>query len=285
MTVVLRRLGKSCVTPATSPRSRTPLLDAFERGTHACRRSARASRTSTWTRAYDVLREIETRRSARGWRPVGRKIGFTNRTIWPRYGVYRPMWAHVWRETVHDAPGGSATLSLAAAPQPRIEPEVVFGLRAGRLRRTPTRVTALAATEWIAPGFEIVQSHFPGLEIHLARLHGGIRPASRARGRSAHARRPARPRDARASALPSFELTLRRGDAGRSTAASARTCSTAPRSRSCISRRCWPSSRRCPPLAAGEIVTTGTITDAWPVARRRNVVERLRRARHSRARR
>jgi 2-oxo-3-hexenedioate decarboxylase len=48
---------------------------------------------------YDVLREIESRRTAGGWTPVGRKIGFTNRTIWPRYGVYLPMWAHVWSHT------------------------------------------------------------------------------------------------------------------------------------------------------------------------------------------
>ena len=37
--------------------------------------------------AYAVLAEIEARRRAQGWWPVGRKIGFTNTTIWPRYGV------------------------------------------------------------------------------------------------------------------------------------------------------------------------------------------------------
>src|SRR5215212_6866273 len=53
---------------------------------------------------YAVLHDIETRRRAQGWTAVGRKIGFTNRTIWPRYGVYQPMWAHVWTRTV---PSGS----------------------------------------------------------------------------------------------------------------------------------------------------------------------------------
>src|SRR5215213_4144866 len=32
---------------------------------------------------YAVLHDIETRRRAQGWKAVGRKIGFTNRTIWP----------------------------------------------------------------------------------------------------------------------------------------------------------------------------------------------------------
>ena len=48
----------------------------------------------------------------------------------PRYGVYQPMWAHMWSRTVQRAQGGRASLSLAGLVRPRIEPEVVFGLRA-----------------------------------------------------------------------------------------------------------------------------------------------------------
>ena len=33
-----------------------------------------------------------------------------------------------------------------------------------------------------------------------------------------------------------------------------------------------------PPLAAGEVITTGTLTDAWPVASDETLVKRLRRA-------
>src|SRR3954469_6541795 len=79
--------------------------------------------------AYAVLHDIETQRRAQGWTTVGRKIGFTNRTIWPRYGVYQPMWAHVWAHTVHFAPDGKAVLPLHGLVQPRIEPEVVFKLK------------------------------------------------------------------------------------------------------------------------------------------------------------
>jgi 2-oxo-3-hexenedioate decarboxylase len=50
--------------------------------------------------AYEVLRVIATTLAAQGWRPVGRKIGFTNRTIWDLYNVEAPMWAHVWDHTV-----------------------------------------------------------------------------------------------------------------------------------------------------------------------------------------
>src|SRR5260370_15181735 len=77
---------------------------------------------------YTVLAEIEARRRAQGWQSVGRKIGFTNRTIWPRYGVYQPMWAHVWSHTVYFAQNSRAALDLRPFVQPRIEPEVVFKL-------------------------------------------------------------------------------------------------------------------------------------------------------------
>jgi 2-keto-4-pentenoate hydratase len=44
-------------------------------------------------------------------------------------------------------------------------------------------------------------------------------------------------------------------------------CSTARRSRSPISPRVLAGQPQFPELAAGEMVTTGTITDAWPVTK------------------
>src|ERR1700704_3229633 len=61
---------------------------------------------------YTVLLDIETRRRAQGWHAVGRKIGFTTRTICPRYAVSQPMWAHLWSHTVHFATDGRASLPL-----------------------------------------------------------------------------------------------------------------------------------------------------------------------------
>ena len=62
--------------------------------------------------AYEILHEINRRREANGWKRVGRKIGFTNRTIWARYGVGRPMWAPCYSCTVHQAPDGRAEIAL-----------------------------------------------------------------------------------------------------------------------------------------------------------------------------
>src|SRR5204863_8730375 len=106
-------------------------------------------------RAYEVLAAINARREAQGWIPVGRKIGFTNRTIWERYGVYQPMWAPVWSHTVQFAKDGTATLPLADFVQPRIEPEVVFKLGAAPPAGDDP-ISLIAAVEWVAAGFEIV---------------------------------------------------------------------------------------------------------------------------------
>src|SRR5438552_6258323 len=160
---------------------------------------------------YAVLHDIETRRRAEGWKAVGRKIGFTNRTIWPRYGVYQPMWAHVWSRTVHFARDGKAALPLNSLVQPRIEPEVVFKLK-GPVPLTDDAAAVLACVEWMAPGFEIVQSHFPDWKFAAADctaafgLHGALVIG-------APTALDAAARDRLAEMLPEFELTLRRGDA------------------------------------------------------------------------
>jgi 2-oxo-3-hexenedioate decarboxylase len=211
---------------------------------------------------YDVLREIEARRVAAGWRPVGRKIGFTNRTIWPRYGVYLPMWAHVWSHTVHYATANRAPLALAPFVRPRIEPEVVFKLK------TPVPVTAdalaaLACVEWIAPGFEIVQSHFPDWKFAAADctaafgLHGALVIGTPLAVTD-------RNRAELATALPGFMLTLRREGTVIDTGVGASVLDS-PALALVHLARVLAQQPQFPSLAAGEIVTTGTVTDAWPV--------------------
>ncbi|NBO20261.1 MAG: hydratase, partial [Proteobacteria bacterium] len=39
-------------------------------------------------------------RLARGERGRGFKLGFTNRSIWPIYGVYAPIWGTVYDSTL-----------------------------------------------------------------------------------------------------------------------------------------------------------------------------------------
>jgi 2-keto-4-pentenoate hydratase len=215
------------------------------------------------TDSYAVLHDIETRRRAQGWRAIGRKIGFTNRTIWPRYGVYQPMWAHVWTHTVRFAADGKASLPLKGLVQPRIEPEVVFKLKAP-VPVSDDPAAILAAVEWIAPGFEIVQSHFPDWKFTAADcaaafgLHGALVVGAPVAVTDAN-------RGQFAAALAAFNLTLSRGDRVIDRGIGSNVLDS-PALALAYLTRVLADQPWAPALAAGEIVTTGTITDAWPVA-------------------
>jgi 2-oxo-3-hexenedioate decarboxylase len=212
---------------------------------------------------YRVLAEIEKRRRAQGWNAVGRKLGFTNTTIWSRYGVSAPLWAHVWAHTVHFAKNDEATLGLAPFVQPRIEPEVVFKLKgAVPLANDPARV--LTCVEWIAPGFEIVQSHFPDWKFSAADctaafgLHGALVIGTPVAVTEQN-------RTRLAAMLPRFALTLSRGDEVIERGTGANVLGSPALALAHLARLIagQPDAR---PLAAGEIISTGTLTDAWPVS-------------------
>jgi 2-oxo-3-hexenedioate decarboxylase len=215
-------------------------------------------------RAYDVLALINARRKASGWVPVGRKIGFTNHTIWERYGVYQPMWAPVWSRTLHFAEHGEATLALAGLVRPRIEPEVVFKL-ATAPPSSEDPMTLIACIEWIAAGFEIVQSIFADWRFEApdctaaSGLHGalliGTPVAVAAADRAELVER-----------LSSFELTLAREGSGVDRGRGSNVLGS-PINALAHLIRALATRPDFPPLTAGEIVTTGTITDAWPVRR------------------
>ncbi|MEO3427788.1 hypothetical protein AAFN88_02955 [Pelagibius sp. CAU 1746] len=217
----------------------------------------------TVERAYAVLAEIEARRRAQGWQAVGRKIGFTNRTLWPRYNVSQPMCAHIWAHTVHQATGGEARLALHGFVQPRLEPEVVFKL-AGPVPVSEDPLDVLASVESIAPGFEIVQCHFPGWRFKAPDctaafgLHGALvvgRPLPVTEDNRAEI----------AALLPSFEATLARGGEAVDRGVGANVLGSPALALADLAR-VLATLPQFPPLAAGETVTTGTITDAWPVA-------------------
>jgi 2-oxo-3-hexenedioate decarboxylase len=212
--------------------------------------------------AYEVLQHIERDRHRRGWRPVGRKIGFTNQTIWARYGVSGPMWARMWDRTVRFATAGAAEVGLDDFVQPRIEPEVVFGLRdAVAAGGEPLRL--LSSVEWMAAGFEIVQCPFPDWRFDAAEctaafgLHGALVVGTPTPLRDLDLARLA-------TTLAAFTLTLSRAGRVVERGNGANVLGSPALALDYLARELGGQTR-FEPLAAGEIVTTGTLTDAQPV--------------------
>lgn len=117
-------------------------------------------------KAYRTALDTRSLRIQRGEHPVGFKIGFTNRTIWPVYQVFAPIWGTVWNTTLQDAEE-SNQISLASSCQPRLEPEVVFGMKSQPPKQA-SMSELFAAIDWIAPGFEVVQCHLPDWKFRAA---------------------------------------------------------------------------------------------------------------------
>ena len=109
---------------------------------------------------YAVGHLVHEARLAQGARAVGRKIGFSNANMWPQYGVGEPVWSYLYDTSVVHLSSTQAVCSLAQFAAPKIEPEIVVHFRA-----TPPLgadlSTILNCVDWIAHGFEIVQCHYP----------------------------------------------------------------------------------------------------------------------------
>jgi len=142
------------------------IKEAQDRGGQVAPFTARLPDLSL-TDAYEVAARVRSMREAEGARSVGRKIGFTNASLWPIYDVHMPIWGYVYDTTLTRFPDARAACSLRGLAEPRIEPEIVLGLRSP-VRAGATVADVVAAVEWVACGFEIVQTQFPGWKFKVA---------------------------------------------------------------------------------------------------------------------
>ena len=78
--------------------------------------------------AYRVTPRVRQLYEAGGVRAIGRKIGFTNRTIWPEYGVYAPIWGYVFDHSLHDLTALD-TLPLVSFPNHASSPKSCSAFR------------------------------------------------------------------------------------------------------------------------------------------------------------
>ena len=210
--------------------------------------------------AYRVTPVVRRLREARGEKVLGRKIGFTNRNIWAQYNVYAPIWGYVYDSTVRDLNDLSGPVSLAAFAEPRIEPEIVFGMSAAPEPGMDER-ELLSCIGWIAHGYEIVQSIFPDWKFAASDtvaafgLHGALFIGERHLiGGDA---------DNWLTALADFRITLRSKDILEH--GHARDVLDGPLLALKHLVGLLVDDKGNPPIAAGEIITTGTLTRAMPV--------------------
>jgi 2-keto-4-pentenoate hydratase len=211
--------------------------------------------------AYAAAEALHRARLARGERVVGRKIGFTNRSLWPIYGVDAPIWGHVYDTTVVYAKDGRAEIPVGPLPEPRIEPEIVLHFAAAP-PAAGDEAAILACVDWIAHGFEIVQCPFRDWKFKLADtvaangLHGALvigTPVPVA-GIADCARK-----------LPELRLALFRNGVPHAEGTGANVLGS-PLLAFAHFAGVLARLPQFAPVAPGEVVTTGTLTDAFPIA-------------------
>jgi 2-keto-4-pentenoate hydratase len=221
--------------------------------------------------AYAVEAKLKQFREAGGHRAVGRKVGYANKAMWRALKLETLVWAHMYDDTVHYGDNNSAALTLASPRSLKIEPEIVFGLKQPVTGEGLDAAAALASTEWLAAGFEIIDCPFPEWKFQPADfvasfgLHAALVIGERIRVRP----------DLIATLmdeLPRFKVRmLKNGEfveegSGRNSLKSPALC---------LAELGAAVARRFPaqPLSAGDVVSTGTLTaghstgrgDLWTV--------------------
>jgi len=246
--------------------------------------------------AYAVERELVRMRRAAGRQSVGVKVGYANKALWRALKLETLVWAHMYDDTVRYAHGNAAALSLARMISPRIEPEIVFKMKAPLGAGITEAAAALEAVEWLALGFEIIDCPYADWKyqpadfvaaygLHAALIVGEPHPVTQANISEL------------AEQLPTFKVRLSRHRMSERAAASEPRERSAPaerraRERAGESEGQSPSdeidgsgrnSLRSPalclaelasamakqegaePLAAGDLVSSGTLTDSTPI--------------------
>lgn len=211
--------------------------------------------------AYDVARRLHDRRTNEGARVAGRKIGFTNPDMWTLFGVTEPVWGYVYDHTLTECPEAETRFDLGKLCQPRIEPEIVLHFREAP-QACASESEILRCIDWIAHGIEIVQSHFPDWKFKAAdtvadnALHGALIIGPHIAVDKLGDNLP--------SALESFSLELscdgevREQGHGRNVLGS-------PLTAVAHLLKLLHSQGDVVPIRAGEVITTGTITKAYPI--------------------
>ncbi len=215
----------------------------------------------TLAQAYRVAPLLRAGFEARGETIIGRKIGFTNREMWKVYGVQSPIWGYITNRTTHEL-ASTPALRIRDFVEPRIEPEIIFGLRAAP---TPgmSEDALLDCTEWVALGYEVVQSIFPDWKFAAADavaahcVHGALLIGAR------HAIAPRKTEWQHELATFRVELYCN-GKLSQTGSGALVLDSPLLALRNLV--ELLADVPYNPPLRAGEIISTGTLTLAMPVS-------------------
>lgn len=213
--------------------------------------------------AYAVEAELRRRRITSGRTVVGRKVAFANPAVWAKLKLETVAWASMYDDTVQRAQEVDCT-AVPFTYAPKLEPEIVFKLKA-TVEGDPTDPSAvLNAVEWLSLGYEIVDCPFAAWQFQPSDLvaaygfHAGLVLGAPTPVTSANIA-------ALAQQLAQFKLKLFKNDTfveeGGSRNVLGSPALALGELAAAIRRSTWAD-----PLKPGELVSTGSLTTPMLIA-------------------
>ena len=204
--------------------------------------------------AYDVAKIV--RQKLGPTEIIGRKIGFTNRNIWSIYDVDEPIWGPMTLSSVRFVESNFLKVDLSQFCEPRIEPEIVVCLKQRPKHGSDNPEIYL---DWVAPSFEIVDSIYPNWKFSLtdAIASGGLHGCLVV-GKKFNVN------DRTERDLIDVRVSLYRGGRMEEAGTGANVLD-GPVSAIRYLHSGLSKIRNQDALSAGNIITTGTMTDAKPI--------------------
>ncbi len=209
--------------------------------------------------AYDTANIV--RKNLGSSAVLGRKIGFTNRNIWSTYNVDEPIWGPITKKSVSFCKGNFMKVDLSQFCEPRIEPEIVICLKQQPEYGAKNSEIYL---DWIAPGCEIVDSIYPNWKFSLTDaivaggLHGCLVVGEKQKiGHNNE------------SDLIDVKVELHKNGKFQEAGIGSNVLE-GPISAVRYLHKGLSKIKNQDPLSAGDIITTGTMTDAKPIFPKEN---------------
>jgi 2-oxo-3-hexenedioate decarboxylase len=205
--------------------------------------------------AYKLENEIKQLHVDAGHAVTGRKVGYANKAMWRLLKLDTLVWAHMFDDTVHVAPQGRFEMPIRHYRSPRIEPEIV-------VKVSDVSKEGTAGFEWVALGFEILDNPYPDWKftpvdfVAAWGLHSALIVGPTMFVTDSNA-------EMLANQLAEFKLLLHRDGelieegAGKNSLRSPALC---------VGELAHAAAQRGEPLQKGELISTGTLTNAHPIA-------------------
>ncbi len=141
------------------------LFDALQSGTSLAPLTERYT-DITLEQAYQISLQFLRRREAAGQKLIGKKIGVTSKAVQDMLNVHQPDFGFL-TDAMEVPDGSSVSMREHRLVQPRAEGEIAFILSADLNGPGVTASDIMAATQYVVPCFEIVDSRIRDWKIAI----------------------------------------------------------------------------------------------------------------------